>query len=235
MLSCENGRAAERYLFLENPRKQVRTRGKKLRRQLPISAACLPTFARTISPEHKPRHMNFFAFFNLPVAFQIDEPALKRAFLLNSRKFHPDFHTLADDAQQTEMLELSSLNNEAYKTLADPDRRMQHVLEIKNLLADEGENKLPQDFLMEMMDINEAIMELEFDPSPVRLAEAQQTTQHLENQLFAAAKPILENWRDGASDDAELLALRDFFFKKRYLLRAQENLSKFAADFEGAN
>lgn len=178
--------------------------------------------------------MNYFAFFNLPVAFQVDEAALKRAFLLNSKKFHPDFHTLADDAQQAEMLELSSLNNEAYKTLADPDRRMRHVLELKNLLAEEGENKLPQDFLMDMMDINEAIMELEFEPDPERLAQVKNEVQQLENQLFESVRPTLENWRDGRGDDSELQAVRDFFFKKRYLLRVLENLSKFAPGFSGS-
>ncbi|MFN4256221.1 MAG: Fe-S protein assembly co-chaperone HscB [Saprospiraceae bacterium] len=178
--------------------------------------------------------MNYFKFFNLPVAFQVDEAALKRAFLFNSKKFHPDFHTLADDAQQAEMLELSTLNNEAYKTLADPDRRMRHVLELKNLLADEGENKLPQDFLMDMMDINEAIMELEFEPDPERLAQVKNEVQQLENQLFESVRPTLENWRDGAGDDAGLRAVRDFFFKKRYLLRVLENLSKFAPGFDGS-
>ena len=81
--------------------------------------------------------MTYFEFYDRPISFRVDEAALRRTFLQNSRRYHPDFHTLADEAQQAEMLDRSTLNNEAFKTLSDPDRRIRYVLELKGLLGDE--------------------------------------------------------------------------------------------------
>lgn len=173
--------------------------------------------------------MSYFEFYDLPISFHIDEAALRRTFLQNSRKYHPDFHTLADEAQQAEMLELSTLNNEAFKTLSDLDRRIRYMLEWKGLLGDEHQQPaLPQDFLMEMMDINESLMELEFEPDPARYEQVLSTVKALEANLLVDVQPILEDYTDSDSNTDSLLVVRDYFLKKRYLLRILENLSKFA-------
>jgi molecular chaperone HscB len=39
-----------------------------------------------------------------------------------------------------EVLELSTLNNNAYKTLSDFDKRMKYILELKEVLGEEGKN-----------------------------------------------------------------------------------------------
>jgi len=173
--------------------------------------------------------MTYFDFYDIPISFRVDEAALRRIFLQNSRRFHPDFHTLADEAQQAEMLERSTINNEAFKTLSDPDRRIRYVLECKGLLGDERQQPaLPQDFLMEMMDINENLMELEFDPDPARYAQTLAAVKTLETNLLAEIQPLLDIYDGTAHRDPDLLAVRDYFLKKRYLLRILENLSKFA-------
>ncbi len=173
--------------------------------------------------------MNYFEFYQIPISFQVDAAALRRTFYQNSKKYHPDFHTLADAAKQAEMLEKSSLNNEAYQTLSDPDRRMQYILKLKGLLQEEGQQNIPQAFLMEMMEINEGLMELELDFDPKRYAAALQDLENLENTLLHDIQPILENYTADAGSDADLQAALEYFLKKRYLLRIRENLSKFAA------
>lgn len=175
--------------------------------------------------------MNYFEFFGLPLGFFPDQAALRRAFLLNSKKFHPDFHTLSDEGQQAEMLEQSTLNNQAYHTLSDPDLLIRYVLQIKGLLGDEGkQTALPQDFLMEVMDINEGLMDLEMDFDASRYTATLAAVDQLEQSLDEAIKPVLESYTD-PEGDASLPKVADYFFKKRYLLRIRENLSKFAAAF----
>ncbi|HNL39426.1 MAG TPA: iron-sulfur cluster co-chaperone HscB C-terminal domain-containing protein [Saprospiraceae bacterium] len=175
--------------------------------------------------------MNYFEFFGLPVSFFPDQAALRRAFLLNSKKYHPDFHTLADEGRQAEMLEQSTLNNQAYHTLSNPDLLVRYVLEIKGLLGEEGNQPaLPQDFLMEVMDINEGLMELEMDFDPARFADTNSAVDRLEQSLDEAVKPVLDAYTDPEGDPS-LSKVADYFFKKRYLLRIRENLSKFAAAF----
>ena len=172
--------------------------------------------------------MTYFDFYELPVSFKIDAAALKKTFYANSKRFHPDFFTLESDEKQAETLELSTRNTEAYKTLSDFDRRMKYVLELKGVLAAEGENKLPQDFLMDMMDINEALMELEFDPDAAAVSELKTKVQAIGNQLFAEIKPIVDQADASDTPQYDLEKVKNFYLKKRYLLRIFENLSKFA-------
>ncbi|MBK9337027.1 MAG: DnaJ domain-containing protein [Lewinellaceae bacterium] len=172
--------------------------------------------------------MNYFEFYGLPVSFQIDAAALRRIFYQNSKKYHPDFHTLSDDVQQSEMLEKATWNNEAYQTLSDPDRRMLHLLQIKGLWEDAGKQSIPQDFLIDMMDINEALMDLEIDFDPERFAKAVQGVENIEKELNQGIRPILENYTEETGSNRDLQAVLEFFLKKKYLLRIHENLSKFA-------
>ncbi len=178
--------------------------------------------------------MNYFEFFGLPLSFQVDQAELQRRFYQYSRQYHPDFHTLAEAAEQEKMLELSTLNNQAWKTLSDPDRRMRYVLEIKGLLGDEtNQPALPQDFLMTMMDINEGLMDLEFDFDAGKYAATAQAVTGLEKALADDIRPTLAAWTDADGTEAPLLRIRDFYLKKRYLLRIHENLSKFAPAQKG--
>lgn len=173
--------------------------------------------------------MNHFEFYRLPIRLAVDEAAVRRIYLLNSKKYHPDFHTLSEEMAQAAMLELSTQNNEAFLTLSDLDKRIHYVLDLKGLLGTGNENpSLPQDFLMEMMDINEALMELEFDFDAERYQNTLKGVQNMEKELQEQVQPILNTWTEETGSEAELLAVRDFFFKKRYLLRIKENLSKFA-------
>ena len=172
--------------------------------------------------------MTFFEFYNIPIAFKLDESALKKTFYAHSKKYHPDFHTLEDEDKQDEILELSTLNTEAYKTLSDFDKRMKYILDLKGAMAAEGENKLPQDFLMQMMEINEAIMELEFDFDKTAYNKVFRDVQIIENQQFEEINPVLDSFDDATTPQSELEKIKNFYLKKRYLLRIRENLSKFA-------
>lgn len=173
--------------------------------------------------------MNYFAFFDLPIAFIIDEALLRQRFYENSKKYHPDFYTLESEEKQAEILERSTLNNQAYRTLADFDERMKYILNLKGVLAEEGKNEVPQDFLMEIMELNEALMELEFDFDELVYRAALQKNEQIESAIFQEIAPILAHYDDQKATAEELSAIKDFYLKKRYLLRIRENLSKFAS------
>lgn len=177
----------------------------------------------------KHRHMNYFEFFHLPISFQLDEDALRKAFYANSKKYHPDFYTLEPEDKQTEILELSTTNNQAYHTLADLDKRIRYILELKGYWADEGQNQLPNDFLADIMDINEAIMELDFDFDEKKMQETRQAVAALEQELLERVLPVFQQFDQKPDDAALLAAAKDYYLKKRYLLRIKENLSKFAS------
>jgi len=170
--------------------------------------------------------MNYFEFFDIPVAFTVDEAEVKRKYYANSKRFHPDFYTLESEEKQAKILEKSSLNNEAYRTLMDFDQRMKYVLELKGALEEEGENRVPQDFLMEMMEFNEALMELEMDFDEATYKKALQELEEKEAALYEEIRDVVAS---NKLMEAELSAAKNFYLKKRYLLRIRENLSNFAS------
>lgn len=170
--------------------------------------------------------MNYFSFYNFPVSFQLDTEALRQEFLALSKKYHPDFYTMESDEKQAEILELSTINNEAYKVLKDAEKRMKYVLELKNLLGNHLKPELPQTFLMEMMDINERVMDLQFDYEAAVHQTIEKEISQKEAELKASVQPILDSYNDATATQQQLEAIRDYYFQNRYLLRLKENLQK---------
>ena len=59
--------------------------------------------------------MNYFEFYELEPQFFIDENLLKKKFYDLSKKFHPDFHANKSEEEQDKILELSTINNQAFE------------------------------------------------------------------------------------------------------------------------
>src|SRR6202000_1188279 len=103
--------------------------------------------------------MNYFDFYGIAESFNPDQTALKKKFYQLSKQYHPDFYANEDDAKQQEILELSTLNNKAYQALSDPNKLLEYILRLHELVSEGAKPQLPGDLLMEMMDINERLME----------------------------------------------------------------------------
>lgn len=172
---------------------------------------------------------DFFEFYELPETFRPDEAALKRKYYALSREYHPDFHATAAPEKQQEILRLATLNTNAYRTLSNPELRMAYLLGQHGLL-EEGKQELPPDFLMEVMELNEQLMELEFDPDPAVVAQVEGEVNALSNALNAGIEPVLAGYEELPTDarPQALEQVRTYYLKRRYLLRIRESLAKFA-------
>lgn len=173
--------------------------------------------------------MNYFDFFEIEESFFINETHLKKSFITNSRKYHPDFFTLEDNVSQDNALEMSTLNNNAYKTLKGFESRVKYILDINEVLEEEGQNNVPTEFLMEMMDINEAMMELEFDTDPSLMQQAQASVESLSQDIYQEVEPDMVQYVKGSDNALEILTkVKDYYLKNKYLLRIKEKLDTFA-------
>lgn len=170
--------------------------------------------------------MNYFEYYDLPIALEVDQVQLKRRFYKKSRDVHPDFHTLASGDHQIKMLEQASFNNEAYKTLADFDSRLKYVLELNDRLKPEGENKVPQAFLMEMMELNEALMELEIDFDSASLDQFNLQIDDYEKIAKSDVASLLKTHNVSEIDDQNWIDLVNYHLKRRYLLRLKQNAAQ---------
>ncbi|MES2652953.1 MAG: Fe-S protein assembly co-chaperone HscB [Bacteroidota bacterium] len=172
--------------------------------------------------------MNYFQFYDLPISFKPDQELVKQKFYTLSKKYHPDFYINESQEKQDEVLELATLNNKAFQVLKDDQKRLHYILELKGQLV-EGENyTLPQDFLLEMMEVNEAIMELEFDPDPIKLEALKSQISEIENSLSKELLALTSSFEDKDENGQEnsLKAIKDIYYRNKYLWRIKENFNK---------
>ena len=174
--------------------------------------------------------MNYFEFYGIRESFTPDAALVKKKFYELSKKYHPDFHAGEDDDKQQEILELSTLNNKAYNTLSDPYKTLEYILHEHDLLQEGAKPQLPADFLMEMMDINERLMEIE---DAEQLGQITGEVLAIEGDItegIAAAAAGYESLDDTAKED-RLNKIADLYFRQKYLLRIKESLDTFASRF----
>lgn len=174
--------------------------------------------------------INYFEFYDIPEAFNLDEVALKKKFYALSKQYHPDFYAGEDEAKQQEILEISTINNKAYQTLSNPAKRLEYILKQHDLVSEGAKPQLPADFLMEMMDLNERLMEADDAEELAKIrTEALSVEDDLNTQLQALTADY-ETLNDTAKED-RLNHIADIYFRQKYLLRIKESLNTFASRF----
>lgn len=172
--------------------------------------------------------MDYFEFYGLPLSFFPDQAVVKQQFYALSKKYHPDFYINKSEVEQEQALELSTLNNKAFQVLKDPKKTLKYILELKNLIAEGDNYTLPQTFLMEMMDLNEAIMELQFDADSQKLADINTQLQSMEQKLNNELETYTRGFETISADqqNANLLKVKDIYYRNKYLQRIEERLAK---------
>jgi molecular chaperone HscB len=157
--------------------------------------------------------MNYFELFDLPVSVLVDTPSLTKKYFALQKQNHPDFFTQADEAAQQEALENSSAINKGFKVLKDKDATIRYILKIKGLIEEEEKYPLPPDFLMEVMDLNENLS-----------ADSASAIATFENDIYTEVKDIIVNYNDSTVTTEDLLKLKEYFYKKKYLKRILERM-----------
>lgn len=152
---------------------------------------------------------------------------VKAKFYELSKKYHPDFYANESAEKQEEVLERSTQNNKAYKTLSNDRILLKYVLELKNVLIEGEQYALSQEFLMEMMDVNEALMDLE-------LLEEEEKLLELKNEISAISATLkgslyeLTQMHDAkeTDDEAMLQKIKDIYYRQKYVWRIEERLKE---------
>jgi len=159
--------------------------------------------------------MNYFELFEFEIAPIIDKSLLTKKYLQLQKRYHPDNYSLSDENEQNQSLEMSSLINKAFAVFKDDLKTIGYFLEIKGLISEEEKYQLPPAFLMEMMEVNEQIDEGDFDE--MALANFQ---QKLDQEIQLVIEKNASELSEG-----ELLLIKEFYYKKKYLKRILDRLS----------
>ncbi len=173
--------------------------------------------------------MTYFDLFEIPVQLKVDKSSLPLKYFELSKKYHPDYFTNEPMEVQAEALEKSALLNKALKTFQNPDETIKYVLQLKGLLEDEEKYELPPGFLMEVLEINEAMMDSKEPGAGSQEPGAnhiESTINKLQSEIYEPVKEIVEHYKEGTTTEKELLQVKEYYYKKKYLNRIRKELLK---------
>lgn len=172
-------------------------------------------FCESCGKVQPPAPVNYFAFFGLPLKLNIDVTSLEKDFYSLSRKLHPDVSANAGGKEQEWSLQQSSLLNDAYRTLKDPIKRTQYLLQLEGVELEEqsksateqarasGETKkqiVPPDLLEEVFELNMQLEELRMnkkmgDDDPALMEEVGKQKLSLEAKNDALLHELRGDWK----------------------------------------
>lgn len=166
--------------------------------------------------------MTYFELFEIPVQLKVNKATLPHKYFELSRKYHPDFFVNASPGEQAEALEKSALLNRAFRTFQNPDETVKYVLQLKGLLEEEEKYDLPPAFLMEVLEINEAMMDADDEATKEKL---QLAINNLQQDIYEPVQEIMEHYQEGVTSEKELLQVKDYYYKKKYIDRIKQQLA----------
>ncbi len=157
-----------------------------------------------------------FELFGLPQRFAQDRAAVDRRWKELQREAHPDRFAAQGAAAQRVALQWSVRINEAYQRLKDPLKRAAYLCELRGApIEAENNTAMPPAFLMEQMELREA------------LEEAQD-----EAQLDALAQRLAASRREMLERIAHLLDDQGDAAGAAQQVRALMFLERFGSDIE---
>lgn len=165
--------------------------------------------------------MTHFELYEIPVSFHPDTAVVKKRFYELSRKYHPDFHGQSSEEEQVSILEKAAQVNRAFKIFSNEEETLKYVLQIKGLLEEEEKYQLSPDFLMEVLELNEALMELEDEAGKETLRKK---IAELKTEIYEPVEKSMATYQEDITAEKELLQVKEYYYRKKYLDRLAAEL-----------
>src|SRR4051794_1223738 len=103
---------------------------------------------------------DYFELLGLKRLFALTPEGGEANYLIRSREAHPDYHQLGSAAEQRASLETTAALNEAFRTLSDPFRRAEYLVEREGGPSASEHREMSPAFLEEMLELRTQIEEL---------------------------------------------------------------------------
>jgi len=143
--------------------------------------------------------MNYFERLGLPRRFSVDAAELERAYLMQSRAVHPDYHLAGSDADLAASMDASAEVNEAYGILRDPFTRADYLVTLLGGPTASEHKQIPAAFLAEMLEAREQIEEARGDSAAMARLE-QEFTEQLDGLMTQVGK-LFEKYENSPATD----------------------------------
>lgn len=172
---------------------------------------------------------NYFDLFGLPVGFRLDAGALAERYRDVQKVVHPDRYASSPESQQRLALQQATWVNEAYQTLRDPLKRAIYLLEI-NGIDTNRETATTRDgaFLMQQMELREALAEVRGQPDP--LATMEQLMAQISGLLKSQVAQLAVQFEEGTPEQLE--AARESVSRMQFLNKLHSEAEAIEAELE---
>ncbi|MEK6619211.1 MAG: Fe-S protein assembly co-chaperone HscB, partial [Nitrospirota bacterium] len=105
------------------------------------------------------KELDYFTCLGRPRLLNIDLGVLEAKYYELSRVFHPDFFQNKTESEQAISLGNSALLNTAYRTLKDPIRRAEYLIQLEAGSAKDIRTSPPADLFEEILALQENLEE----------------------------------------------------------------------------
>jgi len=169
---------------------------------------------------------NHFELFQLPARFDIDMSLLDSAYREIQGRVHPDRFVNASDAEKRVAMQWATRANEAYQTLRKPMLRARYLCELNGVdLQTESNTAMPMDFLMQQMEMREALGDARASKDAEALDELDAQIRNEKKSRLAQVGKLLDagDYPQAAQGVRALMFLDKFGDELHYAFEALEN------------
>lgn len=162
-----------------------------------------------------------FELFQLPVSFELDLKDLSQRYRELQRAVHPDKFANVSDRERRLSVDKAATVNDAYQILKSPQRRARYMLELQSVsFDDEKDMALDPAFLMEQIELREALEELGQNSDPVSSLNI--IMADIKNRITAILDEIREDLSQDQLDDKQKNKVKQLVHKMQFLDKLQQ-------------
>ena len=169
---------------------------------------------------------DFFQLFDVPVSFDVDIDLIQQRYMDLQKAVHPDKFVNASAQEKRISMQQTSRINEAINTLKQPVDRALYLLKLKGIdINFENETTMDASFLMEQMEMREALSEVREKEDP--LAEL--------DRVGAETKVKTKNMMNDFSscyEEDRLDEARELIRKMQFMQKAKKEIDDITAAIE---
>ncbi|MEQ1885080.1 MAG: Fe-S protein assembly co-chaperone HscB [Bryobacteraceae bacterium] len=168
--------------------------------------------------------MRYYEALGIDTKLVLDAEELKQRFYGLSRQWHPDRFARSGEAEKRKALDMTSLLNDAFRTLKDPITRAEYLLEENGM----GPAKsAPPELLEEVFELNMALDELRDGDESARgqLTDARARFFGMRGEIDQDLAAMFANYDSAPSQDT-LSQIRATLDRRRYISNLVRDVDK---------
>jgi molecular chaperone HscB len=169
--------------------------------------------------------MNYFELFGLPIQLSVDKSLLAQRF--------QKLIALEDNGHSRTGIPVSANSDPqhaavistAYKTLINQDETIRYVLYLKDLMHEDEKYEPDPEFMTAIYEMGETLAELT-EGEEDKLEALESEVKDLLKKTYADVEHIVENYEEGAVSEKELLQVKEYYYRKKYLQRVLDKVAQ---------